>query len=214
MPPHMTGGSGVACGEDALQGLPIDKPGLRRALLARRAALPADEVTRADAAILHNLLASPLLAGADLVLTYLSMPGEVDTRALVDACLARGLLVAAPRCVPGRLMTWHLLGPEPALVRSAFCVDEPDPARCPLVQPGRGALAVVPGLAFDLRGMRLGYGGGYYDRFLGRFRGTSVGLVRQDFLVERLPCVEPHDVPVAWLASEQLISPIKGDSPL
>ena len=213
MPPQMAGGSGV-CEENALQGLPVDKPGLRRALLARRAALPADAAGHAEAALAHNLLASPLLAQTDLVLTYLSMPGEVDTRALVGACLARGLLVAAPRCVPGRLMTWHLLGPEPALVRSSFGVDEPDPARCPQVQPGGAALAVVPGLAFDLQGMRLGSGGGYYDRVLERFCGTSVGLVRQGFLLERLPCVEPHDIPVAWLAGEQLISPIKGDSPL
>ena len=206
MPDQPIGARGVGVAPGILaRDLPGEKAALRTALLARRRATPSGELARSDAAILRNLLASPLLAATDLVLTYLSMPGEVDTRALIRACHGRGLAVAAPRCVPGRRMAWHLLNDDAVFVRSRFGVDEPDPAVCPQVEPGPGALAVVPGLAFDQLGQRLGYGGGYYDRFLERFPGVSVGLARQRFICGRLACAEPHDVAVAWLADEHAV---------
>ena len=89
----------------------------------------------------------------------------------------------------------------PAVPDSIRLALEPDPALHELA-PSTGsahALALVSGLTFDDEGFRLGYGGGYYDGFLSRFEGVSVGLCRSSLRVESLAgmgCLEPHDVPV------------------
>lgn len=104
-------------------------------------------------------------------------------------------------------MRWYPVTSLTGLARGPFGVLEPaeDPAR-ELDLSGRAdALAVVPGLAFDARGFRLGYGGGYYDAFLASFRGTSVGLCREAQLVESLRAlgaVDAHDVPVGLVVTE------------
>lgn len=139
---------------------------------------------------------------SDVVYAYLSLKDEVDTRALVSDALRTGKRVALPRCTSTpRELAWHYVSSLDGLVPSRFGILEPDPALHELA-PSTGAahaLALVPGLTFDDEGFRLGYGGGYYDGFLSRFEGVSVGLCRSSLRVESLAgmgCLEPHDVPV------------------
>ncbi len=182
------------------------KAALRARLRAAREALPAAERAQADAAIAARARALPELAGADLVLAYLSFGAEVDTRALIAWAWDAGKRVALPCCVPGtRALDWYITDSFEGLVRCRFGMDEPAPDSARALDPsqaGPRAVALVPGLAFDRRGFRIGYGGGFYDRFLAAFPGVSVGLCRDAALLPALPGLEPHDQPVAAVVTE------------
>jgi 5-formyltetrahydrofolate cyclo-ligase len=177
------------------------KRSLRAELTAARDSLPQDVRAYADQRILRELVSLPEWGEAAEILCYISMGSEVDTRAIIRAAWDEGRQVYAPRCVASRSMVWHRIESFDGLVRSRFGVFEPqsgaewDPA-----SPNAGrSLAIVPGLAFDWQGYRLGYGGGYYDRFLAHFPGTSVGVVRTAQLVDDLAAlgvVDSHDLPV------------------
>jgi len=177
-----------------------EKAALRALLKQQRQALLAQAAGQSDAAITAGLLAWPLFARADVLLTYVSTPGEVDTLALIRAALAQGKTVAVPRCLPERRMVFGRISALEELVPGAYGIPEPPP-ECPTAEAGSNSLCLVPGLAFDSRGNRIGYGGGYYDRFLAGFPGISVGLVRQDFLKTALPA-EATDRRVDYLAAE------------
>lgn len=178
------------------------KKALRRELKAARAALGAAERARADRAILAVLEGLPHVLEAPCVYTYRSFGAEVDTSRLITWCLDAGKRVVLPRCAPGsRTLEWYAVDGLEGLVPGPFGIEEPapDPA-CRVDGSGRaGDVAIVPGLAFDRAGFRLGYGGGYYDVFLGSFAGRSIGICRAVELVESLAAlgaVEAHDVPV------------------
>lgn len=183
------------------------KAALRARLRRERGALAADGRRRQDEAILAALLGCEAWAEADVVLTYLSFASEVDTRGVVAAALAAGKVVALPRCAGPRRLEWHAVTGLGGLERSRMGMEEPPDDPATLVDAagaGGRALAVVPGLAFDRRGMRLGYGGGYYDAFLGGFGGVSAGLVRTGQLLGDLaalgavgPCDRAVDLVVA-----------------
>ncbi|MDO4537330.1 MAG: 5-formyltetrahydrofolate cyclo-ligase [Coriobacteriales bacterium] len=181
---------------------------LRKRYRALRASLGAEERAQADAFVAMRIQALPAWEKASVVCTYLSVGEEVDTRALIHAAWEAGKLVALPRCVPhSRRMRWYRVLSLEGLERSPFGIEEPpelaaneiDPLACTHV------LALVPGLVFDRRGHRLGYGGGFYDGFLARFEGPSVGLAREAQLVDdlrELNVLEAHDQAVRLVASE------------
>jgi 5-formyltetrahydrofolate cyclo-ligase len=179
-----------------------DKSALRRAARARRDAVPTSE--RAPAAIAaaahldRDVLAS-LVPGA-LVALYAAKSSEVDTTAIGAAALARGLAVAYPRVVAGdRRLAFHRASPT-ELAPGTFGLLEP-PASAPVVPPHAFAVVVLPGLAFDRRGNRLGWGQGHYDATLADAQVLRVGLAYESQLVDQLPADE-HDVPVHLIATE------------
>ena len=195
------------------------KDELRAQLKRARVQRSPEERTATDAAIAARVVALPAFRAAPLVATYLSFGAEVETRGVIEAARAAGKVVALPRCVPDtRRMRWYAVCTPDELAhlgRSSFGVLEPaeDPARevdltcCP------DAVALVPGLAFDLHGHRLGYGGGFYDTFLAAFPGASIGLCREAQLVASLAAqgaVGEHDVPVDVVATEaRVIDPAR-----
>lgn len=155
----------------------------------------------ADASIAERVTSHPAYLHADAVFTYLSVGAEVDTRAIIRDAWSRGKTVAIPRVVPGaRIMEWYAIDSFENLETSAFGVEEPaaDPAQRISVPSGEGASAValVPGLAFDAAGYRIGYGGGFYDAFLPTFGGVSLGLCREAQLSDVPVPRDAHDVPV------------------
>lgn len=184
--------------------LPSDKNQLRRHFKAVRAGLLEGERRAIDAAISGNVAGLPAFAEADAVFTYLSFGTEVDTRGLIERAWGLGKTVALPRVVPGtRQMRWYTVDSLDGLERSSFGVEEPaaDPTREVTPRDFRTPIALVPGLAFDRAGYRLGYGGGFYDTFLPVFPGTSIGLCRAAQLVDHLPH-DPRDMPVDLVVAE------------
>ena len=144
---------------------------LRRQVLALRDAMSADDRRRAGAAIVDRFLALPEVAGARTVMAFWSFGSEVDTRPLLDALAARGTAIALPKIRDGQLepRSW---APGDPLEQAWFGASEP--VAGDEVDPGEIDVVAVPGVAFDRLGGRLGYGGGFYDRFLLRTRDDAV----------------------------------------
>lgn len=162
------------------------KSALRRELIARRKAMDVDVKSAWDSDIFEQL--KPFLDSAGSVFTYVSTEIEVDTRRLIAYCFERGISVAAP--VSGDTeLTFYYISRSDDLIPGRFGIDEPKHNRIAIAN--ERTLCVVPALCADGDGFRLGYGRGYYDRFLSVFRGTSIILCYESFRRE-VPC-EPHD---------------------
>lgn len=157
-----------------------------------------------------RLLESAFWQKSRVVALYVSVKGEADTSLLLRAAWSGGKTVFLPRCrkaEPGNMDMIACSGPE-SLEVSDFGIPEPVlNADSRLLSPeeltgGEKTLIVVPALAFDREGCRLGYGGGYYDRMLSVSRCASVGLAFHDLLLERLPH-DAWDRPVAAVCTEE-----------
>jgi 5,10-methenyltetrahydrofolate synthetase len=173
-----------------------EKAELRRQILARRDALGAECRAALSAVILRTVRDLPAFAAARTVLAYSSFGSEPETDAFVVAVLEEGKTLALPR-VDRRTRSLELYGvsePGRQLRPGVWGIREPDPTRCPPVPPAEIDFVLVPGLVFDVRGGRIGYGAGYYDRLLRRCPPTAV-LVAGAFDLQVVPEVpmEPHD---------------------
>ena len=174
------------------------KERLRKRLLAVRMGLDRGQVEASGQAILERVLSLEAYRRAKLVHTYVSSKeNEVDTRALICACFAHGKRVAVPVVMPGTKTLAHaLIDGLDQLVVGPWGLAQPDPAVVTwLPAAARIDLVVVPGLAFDRRGHRIGWGGGYYDRFLAQVQTVKIGLCYDALVLDCIPG-EPHDVPV------------------
>ncbi|MCH4083769.1 MAG: 5-formyltetrahydrofolate cyclo-ligase [Olsenella sp.] len=184
----------------------IRKRELRHHFIDVRRELGAEARAAADAAIASRVTSLAEYADASAVLTYLSIWDEVETRGIIRDAWSRGKGVALPRCVPHtRLMRWYRVESLDGLERSKFGVLEPvaDPATELDPNAAPNALAIVPGLTFDARGYRLGYGGGFYDTFLAGFGGASVGICREAQLSAAGElALDAHDLPVQVVVTE------------
>ena len=183
-------------------GLQEEKAALRRMLLEKRAALPDKEGK--SRAICQGVLAMPQWQQAERVFLYLSARGEPDTRTLIEAAWEQGKEVLAPVCGEGEgEMAFFPFESFQDLRPGKWGILEPEPrGRIPGKGPG---LCLVPGLAFDRQGNRLGYGKGYYDRFLAAAGIESVGLCYGELLFDSLPAGS-HDRKVGFTATEAGVS--------
>jgi 5-formyltetrahydrofolate cyclo-ligase len=158
---------------------------LRRELIAARREIPELQRAECDEKIARTLLSLPEYTASDTLLIYASYGEEIDTAAITKAALADGKRLAFPRCGANGIMKFYYSEPD-ALVPGYKNIPEP-PEGAPLFTKGEHALCIVPALAIDREGFRIGYGGGFYDRFLAGFSGISVGLVRNEFFFDQIP---------------------------
>lgn len=178
-----------------------EKSVLRHALIARREALPTAERQRRSAALCRHL--APWLEDQGLrqALIFHPVRGEPDLRALADLCpgVTLGLPVVEP--AGGGLMTFHAWRPGQSLKLNRYGIAEPDTSS-PRLQVDEYTALLVPCLAHDDHGGRLGYGGGFYDRFLGKSPDMlAVAVLFDEFVVGEVPH-EEHDVCLSWRASD------------
>ena len=180
------------------------KRDLRSYLKHLRSTLTTPERASIDHAIAERVVTSDAWGKSSLVYTYLSFADEADTRELIGAAFEAGKRVALPRVVGPRLMRWFEVGDLDNLETNRYGIEEPPLDARFEIDPlgGPDAIALVPGLAFDERGYRIGYGGGFYDGFLAGFRGVSVGLCRSITYFSKLPLLESHDRAVTIVVSE------------
>lgn len=182
---------------------------LRAAARAHRDQLDAAYRADADAAIASRITASAAFAETPAMLAYYAVGTEVDTHAIINAALEAGKTVALPRCRRGGLMDWHRIAALADVAPGYGGIPEPADDPATLVDAAAlppTALALVPGLLFDDAGFRLGYGGGFYDRFLAAFPGRAVGLIRARQRIESLAdhgALEPFDRPVSYVVTEE-----------
>jgi len=180
----------------------ISKQELRRRAAAVRDALSPAEIEAKSRAIMERLFALPAFDRARTVAFFASFRSEVRTEPMMTGALAAGKQVAVPRVRPGRELRFFLVA-DLGCDLERGCLGIPEPcAHLPEAPPATMELIAVPGLAFDLRGYRIGYGAGYYDRALRRFtRACRVGLAFECQIVERVP-EAPHDERVNCIVSE------------
>ncbi len=176
---------------------------LREKYRAVRSGFSPEQKLQYDRAILAKLVSLYQYKNARTVLTYVSKDIEVDTLMLIEKALSDGKKVAVPRCVEGtRLMEFYLISSLSQLESGCFGVLEPDVSRCRMLVDMARSICVVPGMSFDTRGYRLGYGKGYYDRFLQGYNGVTVGICYSDCVKWKLPTGK-YDKPVDILVTEK-----------
>ncbi|MFZ5592395.1 MAG: 5-formyltetrahydrofolate cyclo-ligase, partial [Bacillota bacterium] len=142
------------------------KKALRRAVLAARQALDEVTVQQKSEAICRRLMALPVWEKARTLMAYVDFRGEVATDLLIFQALATGKTVAAPVTIISekKLIPVVIERYPEDLQPGAWGIREPDPARGRHLAPQELDLVIVPGVAYDVKGNRLGYGGGFYDR--------------------------------------------------
>lgn len=170
------------------------KQQLRRQALARRDAIPAGVRAAKSDAIAERVAGLPQWQGADAVLGYLSFRSEVETRGLLAAALRVGKRVAVPRVnrERQRLELYWVGGlGAPWLAPGTWGIDEPVPRHCPAAALDDLDIILVPGVAFDECGRRLGYGGGFYDRLLSEasqeLRENAIALAFEEQIWGEVP---------------------------
>lgn len=178
----------------------MDKRMLRRMAQQRLAQIDAFYIQVSDRSILHNLIELPEYKQARRIFVYYSMGKEVDTHRLIEGALRSGRQVYLPKTYGNGRMDFHEFREGETLVRGRMNIPEPDES-APGADPDAEDIIIVPGMVYDLEGYRLGYGGGYYDRYLAGRQAFSIGLCRDRMLIKVLPR-EEHDLPVDCLVTE------------
>ena len=168
------------------------KSELRKQVLQEMKALPREEKQFIDQALTERLLQHPFYQEAKVIASYLSFSHEFQTQELIEQALKDGKKVLIPKTYPKRRMDFVVYDPQ-QLVKTAFGLLEPQ-GDLEVVDASQIDLIHVPGLAFTTEGYRIGYGGGYYDRYLEHFSGHTLSTIYPCQIQDFIP--ENHDIPV------------------
>lgn len=178
-----------------------DKKEVRAHFLELRRSFSDIECSRLDEALFKNAVAAPQFASADTILCYYPVRKEPNILPIAEYALKLKKKVAFPISHKAeRHLSFHIISELSELSVGAYNIPEPS-ASLPEITDFSNTLCLVPALAFDKNGRRLGYGGGYYDRFLSVFNGVSMGLSYSNFYVDDLP-TETHDATVDIIITE------------
>ena len=176
-----------------------EKDALRAQLRARLSQSDPAENAACDVRITQQVLSLPAFQAAEQIFAYCSVVPEVDTHAILAQARRRGKTVALPVTQPdGRMQFARYDG---ALVPGRFGIPEP-PRGAQILLPQSGDLILVPALAYDRAGRRLGRGGGYYDRLLPQLHCPTVLICREQLMSPEVP-VEEHDMRCTMLVTEK-----------
>lgn len=180
-----------------------EKALLRNEYRLNRKSAKSDE---GDGLIFSLLMNCEAYKNADAVFTYYSVGDEVDTVNIITKALADGKKVALPKCTDknGMMKFYFIESIEGSLVDGMFSIREPDVSVCNEADYFENSICLVPGIAFDVKGTRLGLGGGYYDRFLSNFKGKKIGLCYEACLCDELPS-ENHDIKVEMIITDKKV---------
>lgn len=181
------------------------KTELRNGFKTKRTDMPDRVKIAMDSEIQSRFLTLRQYIHCKTVFTYVSKDIEVDTIAIIRAAWLNGKRVAVPKCISStREMEFYYITSMDDLENGAFGVLEPVPDKCEKVTDFSKGLCIVPGLSFDAEGFRLGYGKGYYDRFLSKFEGDTVGLCYSNCIKWKLPHGY-YDKPVDMIVTDRYI---------
>lgn len=168
------------------------KQKLRRELKARIAGLSKEYCKAADREISQRLFSLEEYRRAKTVFCFVGTSGEIDTMPIILHALRKEKAVGVPLCTAPGVMEVRRITGSGSLISGSFGIMEPK-AECSFINPAEIDLAVIPCLSCTEKGVRLGYGGGYYDRYLQHIRGFKLALCREKMLSESL-ILEDHDI--------------------
>ena len=177
------------------------KTALRHQIWAELAEMTEAERAKSDEEIFARFLALPEVEHAKVFFAFWGMPGkEPNTALLIEKLLERGKIVGLPLMRPGHQMEVRRYDPAIPLVLHKFGILEPS-TECELIPKEDVDFVLTPAVAYDRQGYRMGFGGGYYDRWLEHYEGVKIGLCRDKVLRDHVP-VEPHDTHVDAVVTE------------
>ena len=177
-----------------------EKTRIRRAVLEQRDALPAEVRAEWGERIAVRFVELPEVSTANAVMVFSSFGSEVPTGPLVERLRARGIVVALPRIEGGDLVAVPFAPGDPVRATTFGAVE---PVAPDVMDPAVLDVVGVPGVAFDRQGRRVGYGGGYYDRFLRGLHAFTVAVAFGVQVVDRPLPAGNFDLPVQAIVSEQ-----------
>ncbi|MBE6718459.1 MAG: 5-formyltetrahydrofolate cyclo-ligase [Ruminococcaceae bacterium] len=164
-----------------------EKNKIRTEYKEKRKNVPSEQRVINDEKICKKLLSLSSYRFADTILLYSPLKNEIDTSAIVKDALSKGKRVAYPRCIEGNEMVYHIITSEEQLISGKYGIKEPIET-LPVYENGQdNAICILPAIVYDKKGYRLGYGKGYYDRFLSKFKGIKIGLVYSGFVLDEIP---------------------------
>ncbi|MDR0490481.1 MAG: 5-formyltetrahydrofolate cyclo-ligase [Oscillospiraceae bacterium] len=174
---------------------------LREQISHEISALPDDYIAASDNGLYLQVTSLKEFINARNIMIYYSVKREPSTLEIAKAALSMGKIVAFPRCYKDGIMQARVVSDLNELCPAVLGIPAPTDSAAP-IDPQDLELVIVPALAYDRSGYRLGYGAGYYDRYLLKTSAFTVGLARDRLLKDELP-KEPHDVAVKCLATEK-----------
>lgn len=180
---------------------------LRQTMLTKAASLPQDYQAVSNSSIFQRLTALPEWRQAQFVFCYVSIADEPDTRRLIEAAWEMQKTVCVPRCMGGGAMEARQIVRWDQLHTANFGLLEPAET-APLIQPQQLDLVIAPCVAATADGWRLGYGGGYYDRYLLNVCCPVLCLCRGQSLLPGIPHGE-NDVRMDYVLTENALYDIK-----
>ena len=191
-----------------MSGLSSTRQTLRQEKLTLRNQVSAAKRAGLEALLIKQLIALPVIADKKSFFVYCSYQSEVGTQGLIEWLLQKGKSVAVPLTdqVSFTMEAVAITDPVEELICGYKGIPEPKASLLPgnRVAPVSLDVALIPGSVFDLKGNRLGYGGGYYDRFLALKapKALRIGLAYSFQVIDRIPH-QPHDIPMDWLVTEE-----------
>jgi 5-formyltetrahydrofolate cyclo-ligase len=182
------------------------KPSLRRRILGRRDAMDPCSRTASSRAIVRDIVETSVYRRSNTIMAYASFGSELQTDGFLREVLDQGKTLLLPRVDRrrGLLDVYRVRDSARDLQAGTWGIREPRPDRCARVEPCAIDFMLVPGVAFDPRGGRLGYGGGFYDKLLADGLSPGAWLVAGAFqiqMVEKVPVYE-HDMPMDVVVTE------------
>ena len=165
------------------------KKELRKEIKKKTAALPEDYCIAADEAIFKKLTSMPEYKKAEVVFCYVGTNREINTYPILKHILESGKRLGVPKCLSYGVMEAYEIENFRRLVSGAYGIMEPD-EECKRIEPKEIELAIVPCLTCSPDGKRLGYGGGFYDRYLPKLDCLKIVLCRKQLMIEDIPMDE------------------------
>ena len=171
-----------------------EKSSLRKLIAEKRKNLSGDAIEISDRKILQNLLAIPQYKKAKTIFCFVSTTDEIDTKGIIENALSMSKRVCVPRCEKFGVMHAYEIKTFDDLQPGKYGISEPK-ENCPYIAPHEIDFAIIPCVTCDKQGHRLGYGGGFYDRYIQNQTFTKAALCRKALQHEDIP-LEPHDMAV------------------
>lgn len=183
----------------------MNKKDLRNVIKTKLNELPKDDYKFLSRKIADQLFATPEWKQAKTVGITVSRFPEVDTLWIIQRGWEEGKTITVPKSHPQtHEMTFRILTDFDQLENVYFGLSEPIERKTTAVHKADIQLMIIPGIVFDKRGYRIGYGGGFYDRYLQKFNGHTIALAFQMQLINEIP-IEGYDIPVKKIITENRI---------